>query len=275
MSEEEVIRRTPSPITVDSLVRELTALGVKAGMTVLVHSSLSSLGWVSGGAPAVILALEEVIRPYGTLVMPTHTGDLSDPSGWENPPVPESWWEEIRSSMPAFDPELTPTRGMGRIPECFRNQKEVLRSDHPQFSFAAWGERGVEILSDHSLDFGLGEESPLARIYDLGGSVLLLGAGHDSNTSLHLSEVRAEYPAKEVLPCSSPVIVEGHRRWKSYREINYDSSDFADIGRDFDSRYKQQVRTGRVGLAECRLFPQRLCVDFGVSWIERRRRGGG
>lgn len=275
MSEEEVIHQSSTPVTIDSLVRDLSALGVTAGMTVLVHSSLSSLGWVNGGAPAVVLAIEEVVRSYGTIVMPTHSGDLSDPSGWQNPPVPEAWWEEIRRSMPAYDPELTPTRGMGRIPECFRNQKEVLRSGHPAVSFAAWGEHSVDLLSDHSLDFGLGERSPLARIYDAGGWVLFLGTGHNVNTSLHLAEVRADYPSKQEVPCSAPVGVEGHRRWKSYREINYDSSDFPDIGRSFEAHFKQQVRIGKVGNAECRLFPQRLCVDYGVSWIERKRRSTG
>ena len=52
--------------------------------------------------------------------MPTHTGDNSEPSNWENPPVPESWWDVIRAEMPVFDPKLTPTRGMGIIPETFR-----------------------------------------------------------------------------------------------------------------------------------------------------------
>lgn len=271
MTEDEVIRRSSAPVTVETLVRDLSALGLEGGMTVLVHSSMSALGWVSGGAPAVVLAIEEVVRPFGTLVMPTHSGDLSDPSGWSNPPVPESWWEEIRRTMPAFDPELTPTRGMGRIPECFRSQKEVLRSTHPQFSFAAWGERSVDVLSDQTLDFGLGEESPLARVYELDGWVLLLGVDHSSNTSFHLSEHRADYPAKSVVPCSSPVLVDGHRRWKSYHEINYESSDFAEIGRDFEHRYKQHVRVGKIGFAEAHLFPQRLCVDFGVTWLERRR----
>lgn len=277
MTEEEVIGRSPGPVTLERLVDDLSELGVAAGMTVLVHSSLSSLGWVAGGAPTVVLAIEEVVRPYGTLVMPTHSGDLSDPSGWSNPPVPEAWWEEIRRSLPPFDPEFTPTRGMGRVPECFRNQKGVLRSRHPNFSFAAWGEGSVAILSDQSLDLGLGEQSPLARIYDAGGWVLLLGVRHESNTSLHLSEHRADYPAKRRVPCSSPMLVEGHRRWKSYEEINYDSSDFPELGRAFEERYRQELHIGRVGAAEARLFPQALCVDFGVSWMERRRRarGGG
>jgi len=272
VTERDVIHTTSFPATISTLSEDLRRIGVQPGMAVLVHSSLSSIGWVSGGAVAVVLALEEVVRPFGTLVMPTHTGDLSDPSGWSNPPVPEAWWEEIRRSMPPFDPDLTPTRGMGRIPECFRNQKEVLRSLHPQLSFAAWGEHAVEILSDHSLDHGLGEASPLARLYRLDGWILLVGVDHSRNTSLHLAECRASYPGKREIPCSSPIMIEGHRRWKGYAELNYDSADFQTIGAAFEEHNKQQLSIGRIGRAECRLFRQRACVDFAVSWIERHRR---
>ena len=132
MSEADTIKRIqdqPAPATVQSLTADLSTLGVTPGMTLLVHSSLSSLGWVCGGAVGVILALESVLGPAGTLIMPTHSGELSDPARWENPPVPEAWWEVIRQTMPAFDPDLTPTRGMGAIAEYFRKRPGVLRSE--------------------------------------------------------------------------------------------------------------------------------------------------
>jgi len=77
MSEADVIKKfhQSGPITVDSLKEDLTELGVTPGMVLLVHSSLSSLGFVSGGPVAVILALEEVLGPKGTLIMPTHSGN--------------------------------------------------------------------------------------------------------------------------------------------------------------------------------------------------------
>jgi aminoglycoside 3-N-acetyltransferase len=89
--EQEVIARTASPATVDSLAAELGELGVEPGMVLLVHSSLSHLGWVAGGAQAVVLALLEVVGPDGTLVMPTHSY-LTDPATWYDPAVPEAWW---------------------------------------------------------------------------------------------------------------------------------------------------------------------------------------
>lgn len=272
MGEAEVIERTGErPITREQLEQDLTALGVEAGMCVIVHSSLSTLGWVCGGAHTVILALEEIIRPWGLLIMPTHSGDLSDPAGWVNPPVPENWWETIRATMPAYDPELTPSRGVGTVPELFRKQSDVVRSAHPQLSFAVWGEEAVETAAGHELDFSLGETSPLAKIYERDGYVLLLGAGYESNTSFHLAEYRAAFPRKEEIESGSPVLVDGHRRWKTFRDIDINSDDFAEIGRAFEKKYKNEIKTGRVGLAEARLFHQRLCVDFAVQWMERHR----
>ena len=97
MSESDTIQRTQGdPATVESLKADLSALGVVPGMTLLVHSSLSALGWGCGGPVAVILPLESVLGPRGTLVMPTHSGHLSDPADWENPPVPRACWDLIR-----------------------------------------------------------------------------------------------------------------------------------------------------------------------------------
>ena len=142
MSEKKIVEKTEVPATVESLQADLRALGIKPGMIVLVHSSLSAMGWVCGGAVAVVVALQEVLGSAGTLVMPAHSPDLTEPSGWESPPVPKSWWPVIRENMPAYDPVLTPTRSMGIIAETFRKQRYVLRSVHPQVSFCACGPPG-------------------------------------------------------------------------------------------------------------------------------------
>jgi len=267
--EHEVIARTTSPATVDSLAAELGELGVEPGMVLLVHSSLSHLGWVAGGAQAVVLALQEAVGPDGTLVMPTHSY-LTDPATWHDPPVPPAWWPVIRQHLPAFDPVLTPTRGMGAIVECFRHTPGMQRSSHPSVSFAAWGRHSETVVADHSLDDDLGEGSPLARVYDLDGQVLLLGVGHDNNTSLHLAEYRAAFPGRRWEDQGSPILVDGIRRWVRYRKLAGDASDFERIGQDFAIETGPE-RRGPVGATQARLMAQRAVVDYAVTWMEQHR----
>ncbi|MFW6003613.1 MAG: aminoglycoside N(3)-acetyltransferase [Halanaeroarchaeum sp.] len=269
MGERDAIERVAEPVTVDSMVSDLRALGIETGATLLVHSSLSALGWVSGGAQAVVDALRRTISESGTLVMPTHTPQYTDPAGWSNPPVPESWYEPIRESMPAYRPAVTPTRDVGAIPECFRTYPDVQRSLHPEVSFAAWGADAEAIVSGHAIDYGLGERSPLARIYDTDGKILLLGANHNTNTSLHLAEYRADISAPKVSN-AAPIRRDGERVTVEYVDIGLSTEDFLDIGAAFEREH--DVRTGQVGAADATLIAQRPLVDFAVDWLEGNRK---
>ena len=118
----------------------------------------------------------------------------------------------------------------------------------------------------------MGESSPLARIYDLGGFVMLLGVGHDSNTSMHLAEYRATFPTKRIVQEGAPISTAGSRKWTMFENIDLDSSDFERIGEDFlGSDAGRGVHRDKVGLANCQLMPQRAVVDFAVEWLEKNR----
>ncbi|GKU76324.1 aminoglycoside N(3)-acetyltransferase [Paenibacillus sp. L3-i20] len=260
------------PLTIASVTKSLHEIGVVEGMTLIVHSSMKSMNrWIVGGESAIVLALEQALGNDGTLVMPTHTPNLTDPSGWCKPPVPEPWWSIIKTEMPPFEVDLTPSTSMGAIVECFRKQNGTLRSSHPQTSFAARGKQASFITEEHSLHYGIGEQSPIARIYDKDGWVLLLGVGYSNNTSLHLSELRADYASKVHMKQGAPCVVDGKREWITFDDLDFDSDDFEAIGEAFE-RETNAVKIGKIGDATVRLMRQRDVVDFGVKWMETNRK---
>ncbi len=265
--EADTIRQNEPPRTRESLAADLRALGIAAGDTLLVHSALSALGWVCGGASAVIDALRDVLNANGTLAMPAQSGNLSDPATWEAPPVPEAWHEQIRRTMPPFDPRRTPTRGMGRIAELFRTWPGVERSDHPTGSFVAWGRharRIAEVPQPLGDPFGVG--SPLSALLDMDASVLLLGVSFGSCTALHLAE-RLAWPDAPMRPDGSPVRIEGERRWVSYRVPEYRTDLFEAAGAALLSR--GIARSGAVGAANAVLVPMRGMIELIVPlWRE-------
>lgn len=259
----------PYPLTSDLIAEQLQAAGLGAGMNIIVHSSLSQLGWVIGGAQAVVDALLSVVTPEGTVMVPAHSTNNTEPAYWENPPIPEDWWQIVRDNTPAFDPHLTETRHMGQIADTLRAHPDAKRSYHPALSFAAVGKHRDFLLDNHALDYPLGEASPLARLYDLDGHVLLLGVNHANNTSLHLGEYRSPWARQHTIIQGGAVRVDGVRQWVNYQDIDFDSSDFAALGESYQSAFNSPVY--RIGNAQTCLISQRSLVDYAVSWVKNNR----
>jgi aminoglycoside 3-N-acetyltransferase len=254
--------------TRETLVADFRRLGLDNDAVVLVHSAYRSLGFVVGGPQAVVEALLTVA---GTVVVPAHTSDNTDPETWSNPPVPPSMWEPIRHESPGFDVGRTPaSQWMGRVAELVRTWPGSLRSDHPQVSFAAVGPHAAEIVGDHVREDGLGDRSPLGAVYRLDGRVLLVGCGHDSNTSLHLAESRIAAAPRHVTG-SSIRGRDGRSRWETWSEVAVDASDFTVIGEAFEKT--GAVSVGPVASATARLMGQRAAVDFAREWIASHRKG--
>lgn len=262
--ERSVIEGTAAPATTTSLRADLESLGLEPGSTVMVHASLSALGYVVGGPEAVVDALLRAVGPDGTVMMPAHSGQYTDPAAWRNPPVPAEWVETMHEAMPPFDAAKSPTRMIGAIAEYFRVMPGVRRSNHPTVSAAAIGPNTAALLDGHELDQGLGECSPQARLYDLDGQVLLLGTSHENNTSLHVAEYRAIPDGHPLLPQRSPVLVDGERVWVDHHEID-EENDFAAIGAAFAATGAE--RSGPVGTGVAHLMDARSVVDFATEWL--------
>ncbi len=226
--EELAIFGAKQPTTLRDLVGGMHNVGVARGATVLVHSSLSRLGWVVGGAQTVLEALRAAVGPDGTLVMPGFSGGHSDPAKWQAPPVPEAWVETVRANMPLFDRATTPTRGLGVVVEGFRSLPGTQRSYHPVDSFLAAGPNADALLADHPIPDGLGPEGPLGRLYDADAHVLMLATDWNTCTCFHLAEYHPKVPREEeLLPVER---ANGVTRWTPYQNTSLNSPYFAKFG---------------------------------------------
>ena len=133
----------------DEIIQKLKEVGLKSGDTVMVHTSLGKMGYVCGGAQAVIEALMEVVGDSGTIMMPTQSWKNLDPETGVHWEADQKDWQLIRDNWPAYDKNLTPTNTMGAVAEMFRQVPGSVRSDHPARSVCAWG-RYAEYPGKHT-----------------------------------------------------------------------------------------------------------------------------
>ncbi|HEY6557564.1 MAG TPA: AAC(3) family N-acetyltransferase [Polyangiaceae bacterium] len=227
--------------TAASLTEQLRDLGVRAGSVLLVHTSFRAVAPVAGGPLALIAALRSALGPRGTLVMPTMT-----------------------SGEDVFDPASTPSVQMGITAELFWRQPGVLRSTHPGGSFAAEGPEAAFICKPQPLSPPHGADSPVGRVHDLGGQVLLLGVTHSENTTLHLAEALARVPYSVSHPC---VVVDdaGVARNVLIAETDHCCANFRRTGDWLKQRDLQ--RDGKVGNADARLCNSRDIVAIAVEHL--------
>lgn len=261
---------TEQLISNDRAVAQLSRLGVERGGVLLVHTSMRAVG---GDAVDMVDALRQALGPEGTLVVPSFTSENSDTS----PPyldrvrgLSDAARAAVRASMPPFDRAASPATGMGTLAETVRLAPGAERSAHPQTSFAAIGPAAGSLLARHHPTCHLGEDSPLARLYESDARILLLGTGFDTCTAFHLAEYRLPDPPRRLYRCV--VAPEGRRQWWEYEDVALDDSDFAALGRDFErADTGGAVRRGRVGSAQSRLLRLTSAVDFAVGWFKDHR----
>jgi aminoglycoside 3-N-acetyltransferase len=262
--------KTQKPYNYADLHTDFSACGIQEGDHIIVHSSLKSLGWVIGGAETVIRVLLDLVGRKGTLMMPAQTWKNLDPSKGVHWEQPEEWWPEIRKHWPAFDKEVTPVIGMGIIPEMFRTWPGTKRSSHPARSFCANGALADELVAEHDLSniFGIG--SPLHKLYNAKGKILLIGVGHNKNTSLHLSEYLSNHPGKKYCTEASAIKVHGKREWVEYTTLDVQDDDFQTLGEEYEKSFATKVF--KVAEAHVRYIPQVQLVDWAAEWMNQNRK---
>lgn len=237
---------TPLEVTKDDILRDLEGLGVQRGSLLFVHSSLSALGRVDGGADAVADALLEALGPNGTLVVPAFT--YADPHDYPDSINP-AW---------IFDPASTRS-GMGAVTNAVRMRNGALRSIHLWHSVAAVGPLAQTVVTADGKAWASAwdETSPMAWVFDNGGFILLLGVPYQNLTAVHVWEVElgVDYRETRFITRRTPLAdgtlvplasqVHARRDW-------HPGSDFNRMGERMEKA--GLVAVGHVGNAVGRLF---------------------
>lgn len=186
-------RRHGRPATARKMARGIRAIGVGSGDVVIVHTSFRKVGKVRGGPEALIKALRKAVGSKGTVCMPAHSHGHEDPMFYSGAAAEFSDLERMRAAVAPFDPRTSPTTGMGVVAETFWQMPDVRRSPLP-LGIAALGPAAEHITATQSLADPQGIDSPVGRIYALGGKALLIGVKFDRDTTLHVAESLASTP---------------------------------------------------------------------------------
>ena len=228
------------------LINELYKIGLEKNMKILLHVSLSKIGYLNNGPKDLIDAIEDIITTDGILVMPAY------------------------NSYGNYKPTLS------IVNEYFRNQEDVTCTNQIIASFAVWGNQKGKIAAnieytEEGLSFEAGEQSTLARLYENDGWSLFLGTDYSTCTILHLAENRANWPSK-IIFTEEFTTSEGNKI--PFQDVAYQDEDFNEIGLEFEKEFQNNptvFRQGKLGNAVCKLINQKSFVDFAVSWMNKNR----
>ena len=248
-------------ITRTRLRQDLERLGLAAGDTVCVHSAYGKIGFVVGGPRTVLDVLLETVGPQGTVMMPSFTGDLSDPADWKYPAIPPELIGAVRDSMPGFNPQLSPARQMGVLAELLRHRPGAVRSPHPQSSFTAVGARAADLCGEHPMDFRFGPQSPLGALLRHAGKVLMLGSPWNTASVFYLADF--EMPDRGECRMASPVETAGGVSWREYRDLVYQQRGHEAVVRLIE---RGMASRGLVGLADSVFFDAVTGVTETLRW---------
>jgi aminoglycoside 3-N-acetyltransferase len=260
-------------LTRADIAADLARLGVASGDIVMVHAALSKIGRVLGGPDAVIGALRDAVGPDGTVMAYCDWDAAYEELLDENGRVPEQW----RDHIPPFDPLTSRAiRANGTFPEFLRTTPSAMRSANSGASMVALGARAAWLTADHPIDYGYGPASPLAKLVETGGKVVMLGAPLDTMTILHHAEHLADVPGKRIKRVEVPYLTPSAVEWRMIEE--FDTGDSLCPALDGRSYFTEIVGSyldtgkgmqGLIGNAASVLVDAKEIVSHAVAWLER------
>jgi aminoglycoside 3-N-acetyltransferase len=238
-------------VTRAQIANDLSALGIAKGDVVFVHASMSGIGWVEGGADAVIDAFLEVLGGDGLMCVPTLSWNFAHDERTRGP----------------FDPKETPSR-VGRISDTLWRRPGAFRSAHPTHSIAGLGRRAEELVQGHDQTSTFGKDGPYRRYIDWGAKIMFLGVDVRCNTTLHAIEDWLDLPylsTEEAVvksPNGASRIVKVHKSPGGDRDFYRNDSKVARL-------YQKAglLHRGKVGMADTIWMPGREMVAAVIEAI--------
>ncbi|CCW34376.1 aminoglycoside N3'-acetyltransferase [Chthonomonas calidirosea] len=245
--------------SVQHLVTDLQNLGLRSGVTLLVHST-----WPSSAAPlpqTLLDALLTVLGPTGTLMVPTFTYTTVDSPSPTTTPT-ENGTQYLPGSVFRIRSTPADSRIVGPLPELVRTRPKARRSRHPVFSFAAIGPNAPLLTHTAPFHFPFGSNSPLAHLHRLNGELLLLNTDQRSNLLLHLAEVWAEVPYL----LSTLRVKVGQERWRTMRGKPGCTEGFVKI--EPLLRQARLIRYGTIGSMPAQRMNVQAVVSMAVALLK-------
>ncbi len=261
--ERTVARDESAHFDREALARDLRALGVRPGRDLIVHSAMSRLGFLEGGAEAFIGAVRDVVGPEATILMPCY-------------PMKRNMLQTMEEDTPFHVAEDEST--MGKITRVFRVMPGTMRSAHPTHSVAASGPRAREYTERHHLSLSpCGPGSPFLLLAQHGGDVLCVGTGVGKVTNHHnIEDLVDDFPMDVYLPgpyTKAVVFPDGR---EEVVEVKVHDPQLAPLRVDNHGPKEQEVleRMRRLGIVEEGLVGRATTHRFGAAQLDEMHREG-
>jgi len=269
---EKLIKATEKPITKDMIKEALKELGIHGKSKLEVHASLSSFGFVVNKAYDIIDALIETVN-QGVIIMPAHTGEMTDPRDWEKPPVPKSWHPTIIKHRKPFDPLVFVPERIGEIPKAFLMYPGVERTLHPEVSLSIFNRTNDPSWLDHSFD-DRDLIHPLYKLKEEGGKILMMGTDFFTCSSIHLSEFMSEYSTLEHHHYQIKIGDRVESKIITTKYFDDDDLNFKHISKTYIDTYSntEYYKQVQVGLATLTLIDASKLYDIAETFHKNYKR---
>lgn len=249
------------------LIRDCAELGLSNGDTIMVHASLRAVGEILGGPDELIAALRETIGVDGTTMVYVGCQSPLDDVGRGIYTAEEESF--ILEQCPPFEPDKArASRDFGALAELFRTTDGVICSRNPGCRMAAIGAKSEWLINDHPFNYGLGAGTPLEKLCNVGGKVVLIGSDLDAVTLLHYAEAIAPISEKKIVRIKVPLFRSNARQWVDVEEYNSSTGIcdwpelfFAEIVQKY---LQQHGKSGRIGQATAYVLDARELVEFAI-----------